>query len=68
MVQNISEVIMEYKKHLQGMPFVPKSSYGHHPAHVIETMLSCTTVVLAAIMGPKFYSTSDLIFSHCVIQ
>jgi hypothetical protein len=28
MVQRISEVIRGYEKRLQGMPFVPKSSYG----------------------------------------
>jgi hypothetical protein len=28
MVQKISEVVVEYEKHLQGMPFVQRSSYG----------------------------------------
>jgi len=28
MVQNICLFVSEYEKHLQGIPFVPKSSYG----------------------------------------
>jgi hypothetical protein len=28
MLQKISEVLVEYEKRLQGMPFVPRSSYG----------------------------------------